>query len=318
MPTAPSSWPADGSKLDLADKKISGFFFRLLLPLPLECVLSVPGAFFGMPAFHSVAPATIACALGGCREAPETAMYAYAMCVCLLLAAWAYVQSSPSRVKTQAHLHTPPALVLSPMLGVALTRLIADAHAQSAAYLYLVVWYSSILPVITFKSAAGRRRPLASDAKHIGAEAVKAVGLKGLPNIPRMHATGDPNSAFPSGDVAGAVAFAFPLLRCTSSWSVTPASTWLLPACGCTCVLLSACGRMYYQAHHLLDVVCGALFAAGSGLLLETAFTGGLSSGDACSPSRGWWEPFVALVSLAAYAKLTKVHKAVPAGQKVE
>jgi membrane-associated phospholipid phosphatase len=310
----PSVWPVDGSTLDRLDKSVSGPFFRLRLPLPIEFLFSIPGCFFGMPTFHMCAPSIIACSLGGCSRASPEWLAVLAAVMFLLLAAWAYVQSSPARAHLQPALHAPPALLLSPVVGVALATRVAaeDVHAQSAAFLFLIVWYLSIVPVITFKARAGRRRPVASDVSLIGAEAAAAAARKALPNIPAMHKAGDANSAFPSGDVAGAVAFAYPLLRCAPSASLAPAAPWLLPASACACVTLSAAGRMYYQAHHLLDVACGALFAALAGALFEYTITGTLGTADVCAVERRWWEPFAALAFLAAYAKATKSHKAAP------
>lgn len=68
----------------------------------------------------------------------------------------------------------------------------------------------------------------------------------------------DANASFPSGDVAGAVAFAYSLGSCAG-----------MPYAGLACVLLSCFGRLYWHTHHLLDVACGAAVAAAACAALE-------------------------------------------------
>ena len=72
-------------------------------------------------------------------------------------------------------------------------------------------------------------------------------------------------ASFPSGDAAGAAAFA------VSAFWLSMNPLWLL------CAPLSAFGRMYFHAHHLLDVSVGvgigALVTAG----LHVAFKRGLT-----------------------------------------
>ena len=316
----PSLWPVDGGPLDLLDKRISGPLFRLRLPLPVEATLSVPGCWFGMPAALSVLPPLLALLdMGCCQATPPLSLAALGLAGCALLAAWGYMQSAPSHAQHIAWMHGTPAHVISPLLGAGLTELIApdDSHARSAAYLFLLLWYISMVPVITLKAATRRRRPLASDPAHIGVEAASATHLKALANIPHMHRLGDPNSAFPSGDVAGAVAFAYPLLRCAGPRGDDEAMALVPAVVACACMILSALGRLYYQAHGLLDVTCGAIVGTGCGLLLEYALNGGLH-GDACSAGVAPWEPFVALACLGAYSKLTKMGKTVASARDAE
>ena len=96
------------------------------------------------------------------------------------------------------------------------------------------------MPVLTLNAASRRRRPVACDA-------VRATVTKSLANIPSMLRAGDPNGAFPSGDVAGAVAFAYP----QGVQSVQMGCSWL-------CRLLRS--RPHVLAgHHLIDAVPGAV-----------------------------------------------------------
>lgn len=307
---APSRFPKDGSALDLLDKQVSGPIFRLQLGVVLECLLSVPGCAFGMPAFHTIAPTIMAFVLSaGNISAPMDALVGFGITAAALLAFWAYIHFKGSS-GLMHHLHGTAALLVSPAIGMTLLLRIAetDARARNSGLLYLILWYLSILPVLTLKSVAGRRRPVASDPKHIGDEAVAAAARKALSHIPAMHKEGDANSSFPSGDVAGVVAFAYPLLRCSgaSSWQLLIAST---------CIGLSAFGRMYFQAHHLMDVTMGGACALLTGLLFEYATTGFV--GDVCTVPRQWWEPAVAFALLVVWAKSSKVSSAAPgAGKK--
>lgn len=297
--------------MDMLDKRLSGPIFRLQLGTVLECLLSVPGCAFGMPAFHAVAPTILAFVLcSGDFAAPPRAMVAFGCIAAALLAFWTYIHLRGSP-KLMHHLHGTVALLLSPSVGVALLLQVAesDVRARNSGLLYLVLWYLSIVPVLTLKSVAGRRRPVASDPKHIGDEAAAAAGCKALSKIPAMHKAGDGNSSFPSGDVAGVVAFAYPLLRCSGS------SLWP-PLVACACIALSAFGRMYFQAHHLMGVTIGGLCAALMGLLFEFVSTGLV--GDVCTMPRQWWEPAAAFGVLVVWAKASKVSSAAPGGKKIE
>lgn len=320
MPPEASRFPKDGGRIDLADKNLSRPFFLLQLGAIGECLLSIPGCCFGMPTFHAVGPSLVALLLSGgsiLETAPRGAPIAFAAVCLALLAIWCFVQSRRSP-KLMQSLHATPALIVSPIVGVALALRLAeaDAHALNGALLYLILWDLSIIPVITLKSKAGRRRPVASDPAHVGQAAIQAASRKFLSHIPAMHKGGDPNSSFPSGDVAGAVAFAYPLLRCGASAGGTGFATWL-PLAACACVSFSAFGRMYFQAHHLLDVTGGACCALLAGLLFELAATG-FAGSNVCAAPRSWWEPSVAFLALAAWAKATKSSGAAPTGRKVE
>lgn len=275
-----------------------------------------------MPAFHSVAPTLVACSLGGCQEAPAVP-FAFAVLVgASLLFAWAFVQASPKYMQL---LHSKPALLLGPMIGIALATHVASAapRARNGALVYLVLWNLSIVPVLTLKATAHRRRPVACDEAHIGAGAVEAAFTKALPAITRMHGSGDSNAAFPSGDAAGAAAFAYPLLRCAPLWSGASAA-WMVPALGCLLVALSMIGRMYFQAHHLMDTVCGAAFAFAVGVAYEAVTTGAFPGSpaadeqDVCSTTRSWWEPLAALGVLIVWATVAKLGGSAPTGKKVE
>ena len=160
------------------------------------------------------------------------------------------------------------------------------------------------MPVLTLKAASRRRRPVACDA-------VRATVTKSLANIPSMLRAGDPNGAFPSGDVAGAVAFAYPLWRAVGC-------RWV--AVGC--VAFSAAGRMYWLAHHLIDVVSGAVVGLLACALLDATLTSFVPSTNtpstrAMDATTSWWSPLAAFAVLVAYAKSTGVASSAPVKQRL-
>ena len=288
-----SRWPIDHGTLDVLDKRLSAAIFNLQLGVVLESLLSVPGCFFGMPAFHVVAPALLACSVDrtGCRAAQPWAMFAVLSATMSLFCAWGLIQRSSEALRHARLLYLPPTMLASPPIGVSLARaLTTDDAALAACYYFLLAWYASVLPVLTLKAVARRRRPVACDGISRAAEG------KALPNIPAMLRSGDPNAAFPSGDVAGAVAFAYPLWHCAGA-----------PSLAVACVALSALGRMYWLAHHLLDVACGAAISLLTCVALDVAL--GAAAGGTLTQL---WHPILAFVVVIAYVKLTGVADAAP------
>jgi hypothetical protein len=120
----------------------------------------------------------------------------------------------------------------------------SDAHARGAAAFHLVAWCAAVAPVLVLKHTTQRRRPVTCEAEHVGAEVLRASERKRLANICAMLRSGDANAAFPSGDVAGSVTFAYPIWRCAEESGSPPALRLLAVACVC----LSATGRMYWCA----------------------------------------------------------------------
>ena len=71
------------------------------------------------------------------------------------------------------------------------------------------------------------------------------------------------------------------------------------PALAAALVLFSAIGRMYFLAHHLLDVCVGALVGGLTCGLLDLVFLD--SVGGACGTR--WWHPPVGILVLLVTAK---------------
>ena len=105
----------------------------------------------------------------------------------------------------------------------------------------------------------------------------------------------DSNASFPSGDVVGATCFALALRRGPGACCAPAAAA---------CVLLSAFGRMYWQAHHLLDVLVGGALAAGTCQALELLL-GGASAAQ-------WWHLGLAQLLVLVLAKALRAIPAAP------
>lgn len=297
---ASSNFPVDGGALDALDKWLSSPIFRLQLGMVVESLLSVPGCFFGMPSTLIVAPSFLALATEAASPRLTGALAVLVLTSAALLIRWSHCLSSPEGAKAAWVFYTEKVFVLAPALGTVLAyTLTEDAVARAAASLYLLTWMVSILPILVLKKRTNRRRPLASEARHIGKAAARAAKTKALSTITTMLRTGDANASFPSGDVGGAVCFAFSLWRCGGGGA----------GLAILCVLLSAFGRMYWQAHHALDVTFGALIALACCVSLDGVLSS-LKSDTASCPAAAWWHPFAAMAALIVQQKLQPQHVA--------
>ena len=318
-----SGWPTDGSMIDRIDKRVSSPIFKLQLGRSLEWVLSVPGCFFGMPAALLVSPSLIACAVGGCTNASMQSLAVLCSATVAILGVWVnFNRADTSSIKSSPPLllFRPVSVIVAPALGTALAYFVAEGTvARAAGSFHIATWYAGIIPVLLLKQSTRRRRPVACEPDQISAEAVAAAKAKYLSNIPAKLRHADANASFPSGDVGGAVSVAYVLLQCGGS-----------AAAAVSCVLLSAFGRMYWQAHHALDVLAGAAVSLLTCVAVDAILRAsseseafGLQRGRLSSPSASssssstssststcppalWWHPLLPLVALAVQQKLQK------------
>ena len=241
----PSRWPREGSALDLLDKRLSMPVFTLRLNRTLEALLAFPGCLFGMPAFG--APGALVLALVTSGGGTHAARFATAFLLLAVLGVWAAVLFTQTGVHRAHSLYSPTTVLCTPWLALGLLR--ADALGLAGGgtgCLYLLTWFACIAPILVIKALTSRRRPLACAAEHIGQACVDALARKEPCVIVRMLRR-DANASFPSGDVAGAVCFAYGL------WGYGRA------VASVACVLLAALGRMYWQAR-LAGRVCTRAF----------------------------------------------------------
>jgi membrane-associated phospholipid phosphatase len=250
--------------------------FQLQLGHVAETILSVPGCFFGLPAFAAPGALLIALASDDMPMVPDIpGIFALSLLLGLLLSRWRAILERPDDgAVLYGALFSNTLLVFgSPLLAVVLCSL-CDLES-GGAFFYLCTWYTSILPVLILKRVTARRRPACCEA---------TTGIKrALPMIPSMMRR-DPNASFPSGDVAGAVSFAYPLWYCGAA-----------PKLAVACIALSAFGRMYFHAHHLLDVLVGGLIALFTAVALERGL-------GACAATA--WHPLAALAVVGMIMKL--------------
>lgn len=124
----------------------------------------------------------------------------------------------------------------------------------SAGAFFAVSWSVAQAICHVLKVAAGRHRPVASIAD-------LASVKREFPALIRMMASGHTAvQSFPSADAVGGGALTCALVLLERS-PFHPA-TAMLP------VLIASFGRMYYHAHHLLDVVAGAAVGVGTTIVV--------------------------------------------------
>eukprot|EP00392_Amoebophrya_sp_AT5.2_P007457 g7472.t1 len=151
-----------------------------------------------------------------------------------------------------------------------------SSAAVSAARRTALFWCVSVAGVMLLKELTKRRRPLVL----IDKEKRRRRRVEFF----EAFIEADPHSSFPSGDTAGATAVAFSLFLAGSSSGPPPVPVGSPPRLGSTwpgtiiqmgivpvaLAVLAGFGRVYWQAHHVLDVVAAAVLslAVCSGLRL--------------------------------------------------
>ena len=121
-----------------------------------------------------------------------------------------------------------------------------DAVVAGHAF-YICCWGLTQLPIVYIKLIAGRRRPCAVPYRNGtgGLDKVKRTVVGKYMSL-HLQLGRSAIESFPSGDAAGAGAFGAALVLITGNYM------WLLAT------VLGSFGRVYFHAHHLLDVVFGA------------------------------------------------------------
>lgn len=261
----------EGGLVDRLDKTLSRLFFHLTLPAPLEFALSFPGACFGNPLYClGVAPVLLASAAKNAQTGDTTARILGSSVLAVSAGVWwrqAWVGSQAKELKDDEGLGA-----LSEAFGI--TGVLVCPHvtmgviklagcAEGPAALYLTTWLVTQTVVEAIKQFFSRRRPayvLKEELEEVPraikelSEAVKTESQRCL--------------AFPSGDAAGAGAFcatlALAMPGVLSNPDVLLEPKVLAPLL--TVTLLSPLGRMYWHAHHLLDVTVG--YSCGLGVTL--------------------------------------------------
>ncbi len=289
-----SSLEALKSTVDEIDETVSRPIFRLKLPKLIEFVFSIPANFFGTTACLALGPLWVA--LASLSQEPK--VYEYNVRILLLLIVtlmattvyiiawghfqfkeyyqvgmklfwnhWLYRLSYPWSVGILAYT----------VLGLPVTN---SAELFSIAIYPLVLWPFVAFSMFELKNATRRSRPAKKDLERSDSEGW--TQNKQFPATSHFLAKYNGDQSFPSGDVAMAVLIAIPF--------------WYINDCKPIAVaipLLSGLGRMYVLAHHVLDVICGALLTLG---IHAVAFLLGYGMYQA-----EWWHPFLTLGIYAVF-----------------
>lgn len=196
-------------------------------------------------------------------------------------------------------------------------------QVASLSFYYLVLWSSSVLIVLAVKRWTQRVRPCANKETN-----GPYIDRKAFPSIARFLAKYQSHASFPSGDATAATALAIPLM-CISTlgvqdraergdsadavgssffvwnplWTTTMTIAFWL-------VILACTGRVYVLAHHVGDVLAGALVPC----LLHVLFTyspfgAAVGLGDVYAIQ--WYHPIVANMVTTIYALSTLKRHAV-------
>lgn len=287
------------SQLDALDKSLSRPIFLARLPIAVEYILSVPGNFFGVPLVTLfLSPNVMAMYCSDSLLLPTWWHVVVWFMILAVLLLWFFVLKGSKRaIQT---FYGPMVGVMAAFLGVALLSWMPDQSARQVGYFQLAAWCLSVLPVALLKPATARIRPACQDRDiHVMA----AMNAKHLHVLPRLFQR-DGRASFPSGDTAGAMAVAYTIGRCGGGSDDGRQHTSL--ALAIVIVILSATGRMYWQAHHLADVVAGVVLAIPCCWFLEQALLDSYGAGGPCQAL--WWHALSAHGTLCSMVILSRLY----------
>ena len=217
------------------DEALSRPIFHLALPLPLECALTVPGAWFGCYYYYyyhiiiissssSRSSSSIIIIRFGCPLyslgvvplvaaacMPEESASVKAVLAPIILAAAAFwgklcrdslAEVSPSIARAYTFIGKR-FLIFMPNMVMAILTFSGSVVGAKVASHYMTSWFFSQLLIEVFKGLAWRLRPVACMQDELDKIPRK---LKELTAIVRQPAQA--NLSFPSGDAAGGAVFA--------------------------------------------------------------------------------------------------------------
>lgn len=296
-------WKED-SALDRLDKKISMPIFTLEVPFVVECVLTVIGTWFGIPSAALILLPLAAAAAHDARvnsssRSASTALFCgmlgLFLCIWIFLARKSLRTNSKEEIGGFLLAYKPGesrgsivvAFLLVPHIAIVLCKLATEGAAVSQACWAVMSWLIACGVNEILKSVMKRRRPVVVDFDF---ERLDAEGTPASPITPtampfrdallhtRRHFSElqrmlrDPqssHSSMPSGDATAAASGMVVMLSVIDGFD----GTWgtLVPAHACIAAAVAcsaAFGRVFFHAHHVLDVVLGLLWGTLVTLLL--------------------------------------------------
>ena len=250
-------WVENGA-LDRFDKKISSLIFTLELPWLLETALTLPGSWFGATTFSLGWVGMLTAFITQYHHHPEEGdgfegQVFLGIFVVITLAALALhflvLSKKAERKYLWHHLHYY--LLINLFLPYFLFG--KNSLGWRGFVFYMCIWGCTQLVSQTMKFLFARIRPCACPEYNI------PLSLGKRTHDLSTHLSSGMSSveSFPSGDAAGAAAFSSSMVIITGSW------WWVLFA------LFGAFGRVYFHAHHVVDVVVGSGLAVGMAVVLS-------------------------------------------------
>ncbi len=295
-------------QLDVFDKAISGFLFRLSLPPIVEAIYSVPANFFGLVPSLAIGPlwvAVLALEDGSSVNERQRGKILLLKSTTLLLTtaflmAWALFQNGSmplTKILARKHFYLVAIFFNITLLSYTLLPLSSEdpyaavsKKAFSHAIYLLFLWPPSILVIVILKEFSQRPRPIVLD-KARDNDKDRWLAKKTFPNICHFLAKAQANESFPSGDATSATIVAIVLIEISHKYTTPAICLWAL---ACT-------GRVYFLAHHVFDVLVGSVLAV---VLHKVAFSMGLGIYDMV-----WWHPLASTTFLAIYVQTIMKNK---------
>lgn len=229
--------------LDEMDEEYSTPIFASSLPYIVELALTIPANWFGLSPIFLVGPLWT-----GLLLAPQVSeefnvelfIAATIFTIPLLLAWFSFIFGNTALFKKL--FVGKEAILLFPFVSIGTCYWLIDNPVLFSMSVYpLWLWMSSLMLVMVGKEKAGRPRPCTK------IKFSRYIDNKSFPDMSRIFSKMAPNASMPSGDAAGATAFAL---------AVALGGKIEL---GIVIIFLASVGRVYYLVHHILDTFAGIL-----------------------------------------------------------
>jgi len=275
-----SYFPIDGGYLDRIDKWFSNCFFTCSIGTFFEIPLSVLGTWFGVPVTSLLLQPMIIVVIADYNNNDTNNNYYHywggsilfasltIICFGMYLIYWFTLLYSPTRNSASIFdlLGTKYLIgcvfivqIVSRILLPSSSKASTSASASLGSY-HLCLYLLSQIVALQLKTLAHRKRPGLCDSLQSELKKVR----RHFPELTYMNASGYAVfESFPSADAAGAMIFSCALSLAIKNndddddddnSSAAATSNWVY-----IFVIITSFGRMYYWAHHLLDVLVGCM-----------------------------------------------------------